>query len=178
MTPNYNDLDNPLRGLFGGVVEQVFQVDLGICDTQMTDYLGELLASFVHVEQIDRLHVQSGDIIREAARLEVEAVVPQGLSASQRRRLINKHLGDYALFWTGIYPEQLRPKRQGGIDRLDAYLLQGRRSYGIASELSRPEDQPPGCLLRALSDNFECCVHGLHLVRAAWERKTTGPELG
>lgn len=136
----------------------------------VTDYIGGLLASFVHVNDINRLHLESGDLIREVSRLEAEAHIGAALSPSRRRRVINKYVGDYALFWTGVYPEQLRPKRQGGVDRLDSYLLQGRRSYGIASELSRPDDDPPACVLRALSDNFECCVHGLHLVRAAWER--------
>lgn len=167
----------PLRRLFAGFIEQVFQVQIGLCDTALTDYLGELLTDFVHVERIQRLKLVDSDIIREASRLEAEAVLRDQANPSRRRRLINKFVGDYTLFWTGVYPEQLRPRQQGGVDRLDAYLVQGRRSYGIASELTGPEDLPPGAVLRALSENFECCVHGLHLVRASWERTAKGDGL-
>jgi hypothetical protein len=69
-----------------------------------------------------------------------------------------------------VYPENLRPRHQDSADELEAYLRQGKRSYGIASELSSAADQPPARLLLQLSEQFEYCVHGLHLVREGWER--------
>jgi hypothetical protein len=82
---------------------------------------------------------------------------------------VNQYIGDFTLFWAGVYPEILRP-RHCGVDRLVPYVQVGKRSYGIASELSGTHDVPPAELLAQLSDQFEFCVHGLHLVRAGWEQ--------
>lgn len=164
------DPNHPLRRLFNGLVEQVFQVDIGLCAPTVTDYLGELLAEFVHIDRIYALRSIDREVIRELSRMEADADLGPGVSETQRRRLVNKYIGDFTLFWAGVYPEQLCPRRQGGVGRLHEYLLQGKRSYGIASELTRPDDAPPADVLQCLSEQFECCVHGLHLVRAGWER--------
>ncbi len=161
---------NPLRKLFDGLVQQVFMVDLGICDLSLTDYLGDMLADFVHMDQIYRLRSIDGDVIREISRMEAEASLGAELTETRRRRLINKYIGDFTLFWTGVYPEHLRARHQSGLDRLVPYLRQGKLSYEIASELTAPREQPPAEVLQQLSEQFEYCVHGLHLVREGWER--------
>jgi hypothetical protein len=108
--------------------------------------------------------------------MEAEATLGPHVGDTERRRLINKYIGDFTLFWTGVYPENLHAEQRTGADRLREYLLQGRRSYAIASELTRREDLPPADVLQHLSEEFECCVHALHLVREGWEQLTDGPE--
>jgi hypothetical protein len=161
--------DHPLRQMFNGLVEQVFMTEIGICDTRLTDYLGELLSEFLHVDAIYALHTVDGEVIREISQAEAEAYLGPEISGTSRTRLINRFIGDFTLFWTGVYPEHLRPRRAGA-DRLREYVLRGRRSYGIASELSDANSDPPGRLLRLLSEEFESCVHGLHRVREGWLR--------
>lgn len=168
---------HPLRSLFGGLVEQVFSVDIGICDPPLTDYLGDLLAEFVHIDRIYRLRTITNEVIRDVSRMEAEADLGPEVADTMRRRLINRYIGDFTLFWAGVYPEQLRPRRQGGIDRLRPYVTQGKRSYGIASELTRPDENPPAAILQNLSEQFECCMHGLQMVRANWER-LAAPDTG
>lgn len=153
-----------LQQLFAGIVEQVFESDLGLCSPRLTDYLAALLAEFVHIDRIYRLRNVDGEVIREVSRMEAEGLLGGDVSGSNRRWLINRYIGDFTLFWTGVYPENLRP-RHAGVDRLGEYLLQGKRSYGIASELARPGSQPDAALLRELSLEFEACVHGLQRVR-------------
>ncbi len=165
-----------LRKLFGGLVEQVFMVDIGICDTRLTGYLAEMLGKFIHMDRIYRLHDVDDRAIRELARMEAEAVLGADGDETRRRRLIHKHIGDFTLFWSGVYPENLRPRRQGGLDRFATYLLQGKRSYDIAGELTAVKELPPAEVLRELSAQFECCVYGLHLVRAGWEQLSRGPD--
>lgn len=166
---------HPLRRLFGGLVEQAFMTELGICDTRLTDYLSSMLSEFIHIDDIFRLHTVDGDVIREVSRAEAEAYLGPDVDGTLRRRLVNRYIGDFTLFWTGVYPESLRC-RSGGPNRLHQYLLQGRRSYGIASELSTGRAEPPAALLRKLSDEFEACMHGLHLVREGWQQ--LGPAYG
>jgi hypothetical protein len=156
--------------LFEGLIEQVFHVEVGLCDPLLTGYLGELLADFVHVDRIYRLRTVSNEVIRELSRMEAEADLGPSIGETQRRRLVNKYIGDFTLFWTGVYPEILRARRRGEIDKLQPYLVQGKRSYGIASELTAAEDVPPADVLQALSEQFEYCVHGLHLVRVELDR--------
>ena len=164
ITPNH-----PLRALFSGLVEQVFMTELGICDTRLTDYISALLGDFVHVDEIYQLHNVDGETIRDVSKAEAEAYLGPEVAGKIRGLLVNRYIGDFTLFWTGVYPEFLR-KRTAGADRLTEYLLQGRRSYGIASELCDGKADPPADLLRQLSEEFEACVHGLHLVRAGWSQ--------
>ena len=159
-----------LRRLFDGLIEQVFMVDMGICDTTVTSYLGDLLADFIHVDRIYRLRTVDSRVIRDISEMEALADLGPDVNETRRRRLINKYIGDFTLFWTGIYPENLRPRMQAGANRLETYLRQGKVSYGIASELTAAREQPPAAVLQQLSEQFEYCVHGLHLVRANWER--------
>lgn len=166
--------DHPLRRLFGGLVEQVFMTDLGVCDTRLTTYLSELLCDFVHVDQIYQLHRVDGSTIREVSQMEADAFLGPHPESSARARLVNRFIGDFTLFWAGLYPEALRPRRSGA-DRLREYLLQGKRSYHIAGDLSEGDSRPPAEVLRRLSQEFECCVHGLQLVRSHFGGGLGGP---
>jgi len=147
----------------------VFMSEMGICETRLTDYLTAVLTDFVHVDVIYRLRTVDGEVIRDVSRAEAEAYLGPDVDETTRRRLINRYIGDFTLFWTGIYPESLRP-RSALIDPLQEYVAQGKRSYGIAGELSPEDADPPAALLRRLSEEFECCVYGLHRVRQGWER--------
>ncbi len=160
---------HPLRQLFAGVVEQAFFSDVGICDVKVTNYLTQLLTEFIHIDDVFRLRGVNGQTIREVSEMRMAAQVGPDVSDTVRQRLVNRYIGDFTLFWTGVYPEQLRP-RVSGADRLDEYLREGKRSYGIAGEIDVPALEPPCELLRQLSTHFEHCVHGLHLVRESWDR--------
>ena len=169
--------DNPLRRLFSGLVEQVFMSDLGICSVEVTDYISDILVDFIHVDHIHRLQTVDGASIRELSRMEADAYVGPDGSEKLRAWLVHKHIGDFTLFWTGVYPENLNPRRRSGADAIREYLLQGKRSYGIASELTDSGSRPSAAVLRNLGEQFEYCVHGLHKVREGWEqlRADAGP---
>lgn len=167
------DEDHPLRKLFRGLVEQVFYSDLGLCDPRVTDYVAGLLAGFVHVDRIYALRNVDGERIRELSRMEADAWLGREIDVETRSRTVNRFIGDFTLFWTGVYPESLRP-RNAGTDRLAEFLLQGKNSYAVAGELSDRDSDPPNDLLLRLSHDFEACVHGLQLVRGGWENEGRG----
>ncbi len=169
MTANLRP-DHPLHRLFGGLVEHVFMVEIGICEPALADYLVGMLVEFVHVDRIYPMATVDGRTIRDISRVEAEADLGPGLNETRRRRLINRYIGDFTLFWAGVYPESLRPRRSDEVDRLPVFVQEGKRSYGIAGELTVPGEHPPAHVLRQLSAQFEYCVHGLQLVRAGWER--------
>jgi hypothetical protein len=158
--------DHPLRQLFAGLTEHAFIESLGLADPPLTDYLSDLLSRFVSMDAVYRLSDYQGKRLEEVAEmvLEAEAMPPEGRTC----REIHRHIGDFTLFWTGLYPEMLRRLRHAfSKDQFIDYCEQGKRSYRIASSFE--DDQAP--VLRRLSDEFEIVAYGLSQVRREWERQ-------
>jgi hypothetical protein len=161
---------HPLHRWFQGLVENALFTDVGICEPAVADYLSKLLTGFLHVDQIYLFRDANGKRLQEIGEMVERATAISGLSQVARRRRIHRHVGDYALFWSGIYPESLRARKgHSGGDCLKEYLGEGKRAYMIASELSEEQDVPPARLFQQLSEDFEYCVYGLALVRRSWE---------
>lgn len=161
--------DHPLRRLFAGLTEHAFLTTLGVADTKLTDYLSEMLSRFVHVDAVFRLRNVQGKRLDEVADMMLEA---EALPASGRTcREVHRHIGDFTLFWTGIYPEAL--ERLRSILRRDHfvdYCEQGKRSYWIASTFADDPYREEAPVLRRLSQEYELCAYGLNQVRREWER--------
>jgi hypothetical protein len=157
---------HPLHRLFRGLTEHAFMAELGIGDPSLVGYVAELLASFVPAQGVWKLRDSQGRRIFEVTAMLAEA---EAAGDTTRRRECHRHVGDFTLFWTGVYPEALA-KVQGphSADALISYQQQGKRSYYLASELSAGHKQ--GGVLRRLSDQFELCALGLSRVRRDWER--------
>ncbi len=163
--------ENPLRRLFAATVEHVLYVDVGMSDPQIADYLTNLLSGFVHVDDLFPFHDAAGRPLEDLAEIVADSRLDQPVPPNRRQRIIHRHIGDFALFWTGLYPEGLRRmRRRAAGDRLAHYLQQGKRSYALASQLTLdPDDEPPAPVLQRLSDHFEFCVYGLNLCRKEWD---------
>jgi hypothetical protein len=160
---------HPLRRMFAGLAEHAFFSHLGVADPPLTDYLSSLLTRFVHFDAVYRLRNEVGKPITELTEMVIEAEhLPTG---GKVRREYYRHIGDFALFWTGLYPEAVdRHRRGSGKDALVSYTMQGKRGYLITSRLEEEEhhDTEAG-LFRRLSEQFEICAVGLRQVRAEWE---------
>lgn len=163
------DADHPIRRLFAGLTEQTFAATLGLADPPLTDYLSDLLSRFLHMDLIYRLRSAAGKRLEEVADMVIEAeqIPPEG----RTRREVYRHIGDYTLFWTGLYPEALRRLRsQLSKDQFIDYCEQGKRSYRIASTFADDPFKEQAPVLRRLSDQFELVAYGLNQVRREWER--------
>jgi hypothetical protein len=164
--------EHPLRRLFAGLTEQTFMNLLGVADPRLTDYLSGLLSRFIHLDAVYRLRNAQGRRLEEVADMMIEA---EGLPAAGRtRREVHRHIGDFTLFWTGVYPEALRRLRSAlSKDHFIDYCEQGKRSYYIASTFEDDRFRDEAAVLRRLSDEFELCAYGLNQVRREWERNGT-----
>ena len=165
--------DHPLRRLFAGLTEQTFLTTLGVGDPPLIDYLSQLLARFIHLDAIFRLRNTQGKRLEEVAdmMLEGESLPPEG----RTRREVHRHIGDFTLFWTGVYPEALERLRNAlSKDRFIDYCEQGKRSYYIASTFDEGAYREEAPVLRRLSDEFELYAYGLNQVRREWERMQPG----
>lgn len=159
-----------LYRMFCGVTEQTFLAELGVADTKLVDYLSALLTKFIHRDAIFAVKSPRGKQLYQIAEMLVEAE-RQGYKPEQRRE-IYRHIGDFALFWTGVYPEVLETRKaREQQDSLINYFDQGKRSYYIASQYSEtPSQAEEAPILRRLADEFEVCAYGLRKVREHWER--------
>jgi hypothetical protein len=165
--------NHPLRRLFAGLTEQTFQNDLGVADPRLVDYLAALLVRFIHIDAIHRLRNTQGKRLEEVVEmlLEAEALPPEG----RTRREFHRHIGDFTLFWTGVYPDALRRIRSVlSKDHFIDYCQQGKRSYYIASTFDADDYRDEAVVLRRLSEQFELCAYGLNQVRREWERARQG----
>src|SRR5262249_5080611 len=97
--------ENPLRRFFAGFTEQTFLPDLGIGDPPLLHYLTLLLSRCISLESLCRLGNAEGKRLEQVAdmMIEAEALPPEG----RTRREVYRHIGDFTLFWTGVYPEAL-----------------------------------------------------------------------
>ena len=156
-----------LREMFAAFTEQTFQVDLGIADPPLTDYLTDMLLRFIRLDAIFRFRSAVGRRLEEVAEMMLEAEQRRG----KPRREIYRHIGDFTLFWTGVYPEALTQLQSPDHkDHLLDYLEQGKRSYYIASTYQDEPYRNEAPILRRLSDEFELCSVGLQKVRQEWQK--------
>lgn len=165
MTPVLSSADQ-LKRLFAALTEQTFQVEFGVADPPLIDYLADMLVRFVRLDAVFKVRDVVGRRLEEVAEMLVEA---EHRDASPKRE-IHRHIGDFTLFWTGVYPEAL--KRLRGFDRKDClldYREQGKRAYYIASTFRDEPYETEALVLQRLSHEFELCSEGLLHVRREWE---------
>lgn len=161
---------DPLRKLFAALTEHAFLAELGLADTKVIDYLSRLLARFANRDAIYAIRGPKGDRLDDLAEMVAEA---EQLSHSRdQRREIYRHMGDFALFWSGVYPEAIGLRRRWcRKDALLDYVSYGKRSYYVASTYSdTPSHAEEAPILRRLSEEFELCAQGLRCVRSQWEQ--------
>jgi hypothetical protein len=158
--------DHPLRDLFSAVVERSFEREVGVRDTELTRYVSDVLVDFTHRDSLYRIRNERGLPIEQVAEMLVEGDVALNATSFLREREVHKHIGDFTLFWTGVYPEMLKSlRRQDRCDHLIDYVQQGRASYRIASTFDYGEYAAQAPVLRRLAERFEVCRLALRQVR-------------
>jgi hypothetical protein len=153
---------HPLQRLFAGLTEYTFHSTLGVADPPLVDYLTHLLTRFVHSDATLRLRGADGMILTTVLDMLAEAnkLPDQGVT----HREYHRHIGDCALFWTGVFPESVRSQTPA------VNLAQvGKRCYLVASRFEGEAYRNEGPVLRRLSEQFELCAYGLSEVRREWE---------
>lgn len=165
--PVGSNSSNLLDRFFSGLAEYIFHTRLGVADGQLVGYVSDLLVRFTKTDALNRIRQWDGRPANEVFTLMMQAEDRVGVA----RRDVHRHIGDFTLFWSGLYPESLR-KHSGRIsdDRFTAYCRHGKTAYAIASEIEPHDEQAVSCeLMQAMSEHFELCAFGLREVRRAWE---------
>ena len=157
-----------IRRFFAGMTEYTFHSQLGVVDPPLVDYVSDLLTRFVRSESIYRMRRPNGRRLSGVAEMLREAKSRIG----DARRAAHRHIGDFTLFWTGVYPEALKQiQASSRKDHLLDLHSEGKRAYHVASTIPASAESPRADVLRSLSDQFELCAYGLGEVRREWERR-------
>jgi len=163
-----------LDRFFSGLAEYTFHTRLGVADSELVAYVSDLLVRFTKTDTMLRIRQLDGRPAGEVVTMMAEAQTRIGVA----KREVHRHIGDFTLFWTGLYPESLQnsSSRKFG-DRFATYCQQGKLAYELASEIEPINDLSTDSeLLRRLSDQFDLCAYGLREIRRAWECDTDDGE--
>jgi hypothetical protein len=164
---------HPLRTLFRELVRQHLFRGMQSADSDVADYVSGLLTDFLQVDNLYRIRNARGRCLDEVAEMLVESNPLLDASSFDREREVRKHIGDFTLFFTGLFPEavaslpRLRPLSR---DNFVDYVAAGKESYAVVAAFNLCEYRDQAALFRRLSDRFEQCVFGLNQVKHELER--------
>jgi hypothetical protein len=161
---------HPLSRLFHGLAERSLFERVGLCDPQLASYLGGLLVRFTHVDNVYRIRDARGRRLEDVGEMLLESNPMLSGASFDREREIRRHVGDYTLFFTGLFPESLeRLSRSLRLDYFVDYVEAGKESYYIVSQFTHGAYEKEAPLFRKLSDLFGYCVVALNYVRSDLE---------
>jgi len=164
---------HPLRQLFSDLVWRRFYEDVQLCDSRLAAYVSDLLVNFTHTDNLFQVRDARGRRLEDVGEMLIESNPLLEAASFDREREVRKHIGDYTLFITGLFPESVAGQRRLKHLRLDVfvdYIKAGKESYSVVSSFNQFEYRGEAPLFRQLSDNFELCVFGLNLVKQDLER--------
>ena len=155
-------LSHPLRRLFNELVARELPGD-----REMIAYVSEVLIDFVDVDHLYRIRNARGKRLEEVGEMLVESDPLLLASSFERERAVRKHVGDFTLFLTGLFPEYVAtlPHRGLRLDSLIDYVKAGKESYRVVAAFDQFEYRRVAPLFRRLAEEFEFCVHGLNRVK-------------
>jgi hypothetical protein len=159
--------EHPLRAFFRSQIHASLCLELGLDDTAAEVYLASLITDFIRADATEfdicgRRVADLGQMLRECDALS------KGATAEEARR-VHKHVGDWVMFWAGVFPERIKAiskKKSTGliVDPIQA----GRSSYFVVSTVDHGEFSLQAPLFRRLSQRFETYILGLRLARDSW----------
>jgi hypothetical protein len=164
--------NHPLRTLFTELVHTRLLGTAQLNDVPTARYIASVLVNFCHVENLYKIRNSKGKRLEDVGEMLIASnPVLEGRSFKYERE-VRKHIGDYTLFLSGIFPEYVaRLHRQ--TNRLDAfidYLRAGKESYSIVAAFDQFEFKHEAPLFRRLSNRFELYVFSLNLVKQDLDR--------
>jgi hypothetical protein len=159
---------HPLRQLLAEKVALHFGREVGLRDEEILAYLTNLLTEFCDARNLYALKNAQGRSLDDVGEMLLESDPVFGEAASfDRERQVRKHIGDFTLFYSGMFPESInrfRLRRQRLENFID-FVHAGKESYFIVSQFDQMEYRKVAPLFGRLSNQFESCVLGLNLVR-------------
>jgi len=157
-----------LQDFFNPLVTETFASTIALRDAGLTNYISEMLANFCQSEELYKIRNAAGRSLSDVGEMLLESDPIFGSAPSfDRERAVRKHIGDYTLFFTGMFPESINRLRlrNNRLDNFVDWMKAGKESYYIVSKFEYFEYAKVAPLFAKLSENFEQCVYGLNQVK-------------
>ena len=159
---------HPLQQLFIELVGRHYAEEIGLRDPQIVNYVAHLMAEFCDAEQLFKIRNAGGQPLTDVGEMLLESDPVYGPAPSfDRERQVRKHIGDYTLFFTGMFPESINHfrLRRHRLENFVDWIKAGKESYYIVSKFDVFECKKVAPLFQQLSAHFEDCVYGLNMVK-------------
>ncbi|MCU1296556.1 MAG: hypothetical protein JWO91_834 [Acidobacteriaceae bacterium] len=159
---------HPLQELFKELVARHYAEEIGIRDPQIIGYVAQLLTEFCEIEQLFKISNVAGKPLSDVGEMLVESDPVYGPAPSfDRERQVRKHIGDYTLFFAGMFPESINHYRlrRNRVENFIDWMKAGKESYYIVSKFEHFEYTKVAPMFASLSRQFEQCVFGLNRVK-------------
>ncbi len=159
---------HPLRQLFQELVSHHYSAMLGLRDPQISAYVASVLTEFCDTGQLYRIRDAAGRPLDDVGALLLQSDPVYGPAPSfDRERQVRKHIGDFTLFFTGMFPESIQHwrLRRHRLGNFVDFMKAGKESYYIVSKFEHFEYAKVAPLFARLAAEFESCVYGLNLVK-------------
>lgn len=140
------------------LVRHVFKAT-GLTDCATSDYVASLLECFSRQQQMRSPADGSTGTIQYVS----DMMIALQTASPRQSFLIRAHMGNYALFITGIFHERVQSRSQRGAPDLGFYEDVGRASFQVASQHEVARD----CQLTPV---YEALAGGFRHVRLALNR--------
>jgi hypothetical protein len=159
---------HPLRQLLAEAIANSFGREVGMRDEEIWAYLANLLTDFCDTRNLYALKNAEGRSLDDVGEMLLEGDPVFGPAASfDRERQVRKHIGDFTLFYSGMFPESINRfrLRHARLENLVDFVKAGKESYFVVSKYDQMEYRKVAPMFGRLSNNFETWVFGLNLVR-------------
>src|SRR5689334_20895372 len=137
-------------------------------DGDLTNYISAMLTGFCQAEELYKIRNAAGGPISDVGEMLLESDPVFGPAASfDREREVRKHIGDYTLFFAGMFPESINHYRlrRNRLENFVDWMKAGKESYYVVSKFEHFEYTNVAPLFANLSEHFEQCVFGLNQVK-------------
>jgi len=158
---------NLLRQFFNELVERNY-AEVGIRSLEVQSYVVNLLTEFCENQTLYKIKNADGRPLADVGEMLMEADPVYGPAPSfDRERQVRKHIGDYSLFFTGMFPDGLNQRRlrRARLENFVDFVKAGKESYYIVSKFEHFEYAKVAPLFRRMSQDFERLVSGLNQVK-------------
>lgn len=141
----------PSEALFMYVLVRHALCRAGLDDRDLADYLASLLLDFGRQDRAWRVDWNDD----QTHRYLVDIVADLEATDGERRFRVMVHLGNYALWLAGLFPDYIaaRHLRRGGPD-VTYYDAMGRRGYALASDHELADRLGLESVLRTAAERF------------------------
>ena len=160
---------HPLQELFTELIHHHFEQDLALRDGEIQDYVANVLTEFCECEQLFRIRNANNRPLDDVGEMLLESDPVYGPAPCfDRERQVRKHIGDYTLFLSGMFPESINHfrLRRARLENFVDFMRAGKESYYIVSKFDQFEYVKLAPLFAKLANEFESCVYGLNLVKS------------